>query len=92
MARLRMHLKTQNRELVLLVEEFARLQGIDRALLQAITAHGDDRQCKMRSAVAVSTGFFESVAETAYIAARPISSIWTDRPVRLKVAMSRPSR
>jgi len=67
MARLRMHLKTQDRELVLLVEEFARLQGIDRALLQAITAHGDDRQCKMRSAVAVSTGFFESVAETAYM-------------------------
>lgn len=67
MARLRMHLKTQDRELVLLVEEFARLQGIDRALLQAITSHGDDRQCKMRSAVAVSTGFFESVAETAYM-------------------------
>ncbi len=67
MLRLRMHLKSQGKELVLLVEEFARLQGIDRALLQAITSHGDERQCKMRSAIAVTTGFFESVAETAYM-------------------------
>ncbi len=67
MARLRAHLKSQRKELVLLVEEFARLQGIDRALLQAITAHGDDDQCKIRSAIAVTTGFFESVAETAYM-------------------------
>ena len=67
MARLRTYLKRQGKELVLLVEEFARLQGIDRALLQAVTSHGDERQCKMRSAIAVSTGFFESVAETAYM-------------------------
>lgn len=67
MARLRTYLKEQGKELVLLVEEFARLQGIDRALLQAITSHGDERQCRMRSAIAVSTGFFESVAETAYM-------------------------
>ncbi len=67
MAQLRTYLKRQGKELVLLVEEFARLQGIDRALLQAITSHGDERQCKMRSAIAVSTGFFESVAETAYM-------------------------
>ncbi|MEQ1899558.1 MAG: protein DpdH [Devosia sp.] len=67
MSRLRTHLKRQGKELVLLVEEFARLQGIDRALLQAITSHGDDRQCRMRSAIAVTTGFFESVAETAYM-------------------------
>lgn len=67
MARLRTYLKGQGKELILLVEEFARLQGIDRALLQAITSHGDDRQCRMRSAIAVTTGFFESVAETAYM-------------------------
>lgn len=67
MVRLRTYLKGQGKELVLLVEEFARLQGIDRALLQAITSHGDDRQCRMRSAIAVTTGFFESVAETAYM-------------------------
>ncbi len=67
MAQLRMYLKDQGRELVLLVEEFARLQGIDRALLQAITSHGDERQCRMRTAIAVTTGFFASVAETAYM-------------------------
>lgn len=67
MTRLRAHLKIQGRELVLLVEEFARLQGIDRALLQSITSHGDERLCRMRSAIAVTTGFFESVAATAYM-------------------------
>lgn len=67
MTRLRTYLKTQGKELVLLVEEFARLQGIDRALLQAITSQGDERQCKMRTAIAVTTGFFQSVAETAYM-------------------------
>lgn len=67
MTRLRSFLKTRGQELVLLVEEFARLQGIDRALLQAITSQGDDRQCKMRTAIAVTTGFFQSVAETAYM-------------------------
>jgi energy-coupling factor transporter ATP-binding protein EcfA2 len=67
MTRLRGYLKAQGQELVLLVEEFARLQGIDRALLQAITSQGDDRQCRMRTAIAVTTGFFQSVAETAYM-------------------------
>jgi hypothetical protein len=67
MTRLRSYLKTEGQELVLLVEEFARLQGIDRALLQAITSQGDDRLCKMRTAIAVTTGFFQSVAETAYM-------------------------
>ena len=67
MTRLRSYLKIQGQELVLLVEEFARLQGIDRALLQAITSQGDDRQCKMLTAIAVTTGFFRSVAETTYM-------------------------
>ena len=67
MTRLRSHLKIKGMELVLLIEEFARLQGIDRALLQAMTSHGDERLCKIRSAIAVTTGFFESVAETAYM-------------------------
>lgn len=69
MARLRGHLRAQGRELVLLVEEFARLQGIDRALLQAITTQGDPGAgglCRMRTAIAVTPGFFESVEDTAY--------------------------
>ena len=67
MAQMRRHLKADGRELVLLVEEFARLQGIDRALLQAITTQGDADHCRMRTAVAVTTGFFQSVEETAYM-------------------------
>ena len=67
MTRLRTYLKATGRELVLLVEEFARLQGIDRALLNAITSQGDERMCRMRTALAVTTGFFASVAETAYM-------------------------
>ena len=67
MTRLRTHLKATGRELLLLVEEFARLQGIDRALLQAMTSQGDERLCRMRTALAVTTGFFASVAETAYM-------------------------
>ena len=67
MTRLRSYLKTQGQELILLVEEFARLQGIDRALLQAITSQGDERQCRMRTAIAVTTGFFQSIAATAYM-------------------------
>jgi hypothetical protein len=67
MNRLRSHLKQSGRELILLVEEFARLQGIDRALLQAITHHGDAEHCRIRSAIAVTTGFFGSIAETAYM-------------------------
>jgi hypothetical protein len=71
MTRLRTHLRSQGRELVLLVEEFARLQGIDRALLQAITTQGapstsSEGLCRMRTAIAVTPGFFESVADTAY--------------------------
>jgi energy-coupling factor transporter ATP-binding protein EcfA2 len=66
MTRLRSYLRSQNKELILLIEEFARLQGIDRPLLQAITSLGDENLCKIRTAMAVTTGFFESVAETAY--------------------------
>ncbi len=71
MARLRTHLRAQGRELVLLIEEFARLQGIDRALLQVITTQGAPGSegaglCRMRTALAVTPGFFESVEDTAY--------------------------
>ena len=67
MVELRKYLKKQGKELILLVEEFARLQGIDRTLLQTITTQGGEDQCKMRTAIAVTTGFFGSVQDTAYI-------------------------
>lgn len=66
MTALRRHLRSQGRELVLLIEDFARLQGIDRALLQALLDQGSDDLCKLRWAIAVTTGFFETIAETVY--------------------------
>ena len=66
MVSLRRHLKRGGKELVLLIEDFARLQGIDRALLQALLTQGDDEICNVRWAIAVTTGFFESIAETVY--------------------------
>ena len=66
MTALRRHLRNQGRELVLLIEDFARLQGIDRALLQALLDQGSDDLCKLRWAIAVTTGFFETIAETVY--------------------------
>lgn len=66
MLAVRKHLKARGQELVLLIEDFARLQGIDRALLQALLTQGDDVHCRIRWAIAVTTGFFESIAETVY--------------------------
>ncbi|MGJ7570888.1 protein DpdH [Variovorax sp. RB2P76] len=66
MISLRRHLKSEGKELVLLIEDFARLQGIDRALLQSLLTQGDDEICDVRWAIAVTTGFFESIAETVY--------------------------
>jgi hypothetical protein len=69
MAELRNHLFQQERELVLLIEDFARVQGLDRYLLQAMIEQGDDKKklCKLRWAIGVTTGFFEQVVETVYM-------------------------
>ncbi|WP_136616171.1 MULTISPECIES: protein DpdH [Mesorhizobium] len=68
MADLRRQLFSEGRELILLIEDFARLQGLDRALLQAMIEQGDseNRLCRLRWAIAVTTGFFEQVVETVY--------------------------
>ncbi|NNB34793.1 protein DpdH [Pseudomonas fragi] len=66
MVSLRQHLKKEGRDLILLIEDFARLQGIDRALMQALLTQGDEEMCQIRWAIAVTTGFFESIAATVY--------------------------
>ncbi len=66
MGELRRHLRREGRELVLLIEDFARLQGIDRALLQSLLTQGDGDFCDIRWAIAATTGFFETVADTVY--------------------------
>jgi hypothetical protein len=60
---LRRHIKESGKELVLLIEDFARLQGLDRALLQSLLEQRPDL-CRLRTAFATTTGFFDSVAPT----------------------------
>lgn len=64
---LRRHLAVNGKRLILLIEDFARLQGIDAALLQALITppgQGEERLCEIRWAMAVTTGYFEPMAQT----------------------------
>ncbi len=65
---LRKYLFSQGKELILLIEEFARLQGVDRTLAQAIsTKEGPDKNlCLLRTAIAVTTGYYETIQDTFY--------------------------
>jgi energy-coupling factor transporter ATP-binding protein EcfA2 len=55
-------------ELVLLIEDFAKLQGIDREVLEAVLARpqqpGSKPLCAIRTALACTTGYFESLIDT----------------------------
>lgn len=64
---LRRHLAMQGKRLILLIEDFARLQGIDTAMLQALITppgQGDERLCELRWAMAVTTGYFKTLEQT----------------------------
>ncbi|SAK87917.1 hypothetical protein AWB82_06079 [Caballeronia glebae] len=64
---LRRYLARQGKRLILLIEDFARLQGIDTALLQALITppgQGDERLCELRWAMAVTTGYYKRLEET----------------------------
>ncbi|MGQ4807022.1 hypothetical protein NKDENANG_00360 [Candidatus Entotheonellaceae bacterium PAL068K] len=63
---LRRCLRDAGKQLVLLIEDFARLQGIDGALLQALIEAGSETNglCEMRWAMAVTRGYYESSANT----------------------------
>lgn len=56
-------LADQGMELVILIEDFAKLQGIDRQLLEALLVrpHQPNRKplCAMRTAMALTTGYLE---------------------------------
>jgi hypothetical protein len=60
---LRRHIRAKGRELVLLIEDFARLQGLDRALLQSIIEQRADL-CVLRTVFASTGGFYQSIRET----------------------------
>ncbi|MBW4558090.1 MAG: hypothetical protein KME59_19580 [Trichormus sp. ATA11-4-KO1] len=68
MKEVRETLAEQGIELVLLIEDFAKLQGIDRELLEAVLARpqqpGSKPLCAIRTALACTTGYFESLIDT----------------------------
>lgn len=68
MLSVRRELLAQDTELVLLIEDFTILQGIQRELLDAITEapqrDGQQVLCSIRVAMAVTTGYFATLAET----------------------------
>lgn len=67
MNNLRRHLARQGKRLILLIEDFARVQGIDTALLQALItppSQGDERLCELRWAMAVTTGPYKLLEAT----------------------------
>jgi hypothetical protein len=55
-------------ELILLIEDFAKLQGIDLQLLEAILVRsnqpGDPPLCAMRTAIACTTGYYRGLEDT----------------------------
>ncbi|MEG4228099.1 protein DpdH [Microcoleus sp. N9_B2] len=61
-------LAEQEIELVLLIEDFAKLQGIDREVLEAVLARpqqpGRKQLCPIRTALACTTGYFQSLRDT----------------------------
>lgn len=64
MSEIRAYLKTQGKELVILFEEFARLQGYDAAMLSALLVQGGDTLCNVRWALACTTGRFRELPDT----------------------------
>ena len=61
-------LAREGRELVLLIEDVARLQGIDRQLLDGLLERPEDRSgeglCPLRAVVGCTTGYFETLPNT----------------------------
>jgi energy-coupling factor transporter ATP-binding protein EcfA2 len=68
MKEVRETLAEQGIELVLLIEDFAKLQGIDREVLEAVLARpqqpGSKPLCAIRTGLACTTGYFESLIDT----------------------------
>ena len=64
MSDIRSTLYRNNQELILLIEDFAQLQGVDTALLQVLTVEGSGELCKLKWVMAVTTGYFEKLEDT----------------------------
>jgi hypothetical protein len=57
----REEIAARGRELCLLIEDLVLLHGIDRQLAQALTIPGSARLCKLRAAIAVTSGYLKSL-------------------------------
>ncbi|KAF3890430.1 hypothetical protein DA73_0400037005 [Tolypothrix bouteillei VB521301] len=68
MREIRENLAEKKIELVLLIEDFAKLQGIDRAVLEAVLARSQQLDskplCAIRTALACTTGYFKNLIDT----------------------------
>jgi hypothetical protein len=57
----REEIASRGRELCLLIEDLVLLHGIDRQLAQALTIPASARLCKLRAAIAVTSGYLSSL-------------------------------
>ena len=68
MIQVRQHYKRENIELVVLIEDFARLQGVDKVLLGALLARkqqsGEDDLCTIRTAFACTRDVYDKLPDT----------------------------
>ncbi|MSR09285.1 MAG: hypothetical protein EXR82_07110 [Gammaproteobacteria bacterium] len=66
MSDVRRHLRQDGKELVLLIEDFSSIQGIDNALLEAllVPSSPQDGLCPLRWAMAVNIGYIERIPPT----------------------------
>lgn len=64
LGKIRKRLKEEGKELVILFEEFARLQGYDLAMLSALIVQGDEKLCRVRWALACTSGRFRALPDT----------------------------
>lgn len=79
----RHYLYIEGKKLILLIEDFARMQGIDTALLQALiesSRRGGRGLCELRWAMAVTTGYYERLPNT--VQTRMSFVVDMDLPVR----------
>ena len=57
----REEIASRNQELCLLIEDLVLLHGIDKQLAQALTIPASARLCKLRAAIAVTSGYLDSL-------------------------------
>ncbi|MFD1547344.1 ATP-binding protein [Nonomuraea guangzhouensis] len=57
----REEIATRGQELCLLIEDLVLLHGIDKQLAQALTIPASSRLCKLRAAIAVTSGYLNSL-------------------------------